>query len=143
MDKEQIKNVTMMKADKTFFYLMMVVALVLGSTGCSSSEDEGQVSGIVGNWELRLYDRGWAQISEFQPQEVKCVFSQNGVVNVTNKSGIDLSPFLTDGTAYYSVDSNFSMTINGISFEYRLEGGVLYISQDVDADGPCYKFVNI
>ena len=36
-----------MKADKTFFYLMMVVALVLGSTGCSSESDEVSQNGML------------------------------------------------------------------------------------------------
>ena len=36
-----------MKADKTFFYLMMVVALVHGSTGCSSESDEVSQNGML------------------------------------------------------------------------------------------------
>ena len=139
-----------MITNKTFFYLPLIFSLILGSIGCSDSNEDEEIysqteeiisqTDILGTWELRLFDRGWVQQSEFLPNKVICVFNHLGVLEVTNKSGVNLSPFMTNGTCPFSIDPDNKIIINGISFDYLIEKDTLRLFKNTEADGPYYKF---
>ena len=144
---------------KLFTTLLMVLLTIVaaGVTGCESDDeaesqscnDNAEVQHsvtnavILGVWTLRMFERGWAQKTEFLFNEVLCIFNQDGTVEVKNETSIDLSPFLNKGVSQYSIKSEEEICINSVSFNYKIMDGALYLSKNVDADGESYYLVKI
>ena len=118
--------------------------LSLGAiSACSSAEDDKDTlikKELAGVWELKQFNKGWAQITTFESQEVTCCIYDDDIIEVSNKTDVDLSPFLNNGSYSYHLDTSNIIIINGIKFEYSIENDVLRIEKDYSADGECYVF---
>jgi len=132
-----------MIAKRLFQYLPLLMLLVLGDLGCSSDNDneDAAIKDLVGLWELKQFDKGWAQIITFEPEEITCRIYDNNIIEVMNETEVDLSPLVNSGNYSFHVSRNNSITINGIAFDYRIERNVLYLYKDYHADGECYTFL--
>ena len=164
---------------RVLFVLGMLLTFGL-FCACSSDDDitdvyEGQTSGSSKNenkgkkmlevWELRTFDKCWGMITTFNPNEVVCRIYENNIIEVINKTDVNLSPFVNDGsyyfktytkevTEYYFPKGSSScverkttkdfFSVNGIEFEYwKDEDGILHLGQNINADGERYDFVKI
>ena len=116
--------------------LFLIISLL--AIGCSNNNEEAGI-GIFGNWELRSLDKGWLNITEFHPNEVVFSFHNNGILEVSNSTNVDLSPFVNDAKIPFSIQGEH-LFINGFKYEYSLHNQSLRISHNLDADGPLYVF---
>ena len=130
-----------------FAALFLALGLI---TACSSSDDiaesqtQSQIeSNIVGTWELKTFDKGWAQVSSFNSREVTLSFSKHGLLTITNNTSTDLSPLPYSGTCPFSVNKEHLVTINGVTLEYEVNGTTLRLAKDIEADGICIILTNI
>ena len=100
---------------RALFVLGMLLTFGL-FCACSSDDDitdvyEGQTSGSSKNenkgkkmlevWELRTFDKCWGMITTFNPNEVVCRIYENNIIEVINKTDVNLSPFVNDGSYYF------------------------------------------
>ena len=104
--------------------LFMCMALSLGAIGACSSDNNDK-----------------DEVTTFEPKEVSCSISDDDVIEVKNKTDVDLSPFVNNGTYSYHLDSSNRIIINGIMFEYSIEDEVLHLAKNNFADGECYVFI--
>ena len=125
--------------------LFMCMALSLGAIGACSSDNNDKdalsLKKLIGVWELSQFAKGWAEVTTFEPKEVSCSISDDDVIEVKNKTDVDLSPFVNNGTYSYHLDSSNRIIINGIMFEYSIEDEVLHLAKNNFADGECYVFI--
>ena len=132
-----------MNIKRLFLHLPLFLALVFGSLGCSSDDgsEDAAIKDLVGLWELKQFDKGWAQIITFEPEEIIFRILDNGIIEVKNETEVDLSPLVNSGKCSFRVSHNNSITINGITFDYRIERNILYLYKDYHADGECYTLL--
>ena len=100
---------------------------------------------FVGQWNLSVWDKGWAQHIIFQENEVICKFEKKGVLEVINNTSTDLSPFVNSGRYVFTVDAQKKeITISSDSkmtvLKYRFDGESLFLSKNAEADGSTYVF---
>ena len=105
------------------------------------NSEDAAIKDLVGLWELKQFDKGWAQIITFEPEEIIFRILDNGIIEVKNETEVDLSPLVNSGKCSFRVSHNNSITINGITFDYRIERNVLYLYKDYHADGECYTLL--
>ncbi len=127
--------------------IMLFVLLASVLAGCSSDDNVSSNSemGFVGQWNLSVWDKGWAQHIIFQENEVICKFEKKGVLEVINNTSTDLSPFVNSGRYVFTVDAQKKeITISSDSkmtvLKYRFDGESLFLSKNAEADGSTYVF---
>ena len=133
-----------MKKNLTIMILALFASVL---AGCSSDDNVSSNAGIDfgGQWNLSVWDKGWAQYTNFQENDVICKFNKNGVLEVINNTGIDLSPFVNSGRYIFTVDAQKKeITISSDSkmtvLKYRFDGESLFLSKNAEADGSTYVF---
>ena len=162
---------------KLLFFLGMLLSLGI-FCACSSDDDisdvykgqnpsgsENGAGKLLEVWELRTFDKGWGMKTTFNPNEVVCNFYEKNIIEVNNKTDVNLSPFVNDGSFYYKTynkkvtdyylpkggssyverktDKKF-FSVNGEEFEYwKDEDGIIHLGQNINADGERYDFVKI
>lgn len=62
-----------------------------------SKEDTLAIKELLGEWELCEFDKGMAQWVKFKPNEVLCRIGDNGIIEVINRTDVDLSPLADSG----------------------------------------------
>ena len=156
----------MMKVNKMFFCLTMVVALVLGTTGCSSEGDgterippilnnderNYEVDSLnsyhlLGKWQLRLVTIPWSRFDNIPPNTCLCTFTDGGklVVNNIGNVGEHSCIFELNGIYGFSATSD-SITIKSNSYlrySYHIDRNMLYIGLNADSDGPQFTFEKV
>ena len=131
------QNHLTMNTKKFFLFLPLLLALMLGSVGCSkdeeSSKNENTYSEIVGDWELESISRAFGGINEIpsDKRDVYC-FSSEGTLKVI--SGNDVPSFLQTGEYDFSYDrGEHKILINGRQRDCVVSNGTMSISGNSNA----------
>ena len=97
--------------------------------------------GIVGSWFLSEVNRGFGGIQTLTSGEVSYRFHDDGLLEVKDASGREQAWFQPTGTYEYCLDEEAgTITIDGSTYWYILEGNKLTIDTGSAWDAPIYVF---
>lgn len=88
-----------------------------GNSG-ESKENTLAIKELLGEWELCEFDKGMAQWVKFKTSEVLCRIGDNGIIEVINRTDVDLSPLADSGFYPFQVYTKDVTRIGKVNGEW-------------------------
>jgi len=123
---------------KTIFFILSLFFI----TSCDKNDETSQeTSDLIASWYLMSFNPGFGQTENYNTEDIIWKINSDNLISVTlNVTTSTQLPLNENGNYSYNIISDNSVSIEGVTYEYELEGQTLRLLDNPSSDGIILTF---